>query len=51
MASGVKTSAAVAFALSAQLLVIFAAAAVVGGFVVWRLGRRVHGRLTAIQFA
>jgi uncharacterized membrane protein YbhN (UPF0104 family) len=49
VASGVKTSAAVAFALSAQLLVIFAAVAVVGGFVVWRIARRVHGRFVAFQ--
>ncbi len=47
VASGVKTSAAVAFALSAQLLVIFAAAAVVGSFVVWQVCRRVHGRLSS----
>jgi hypothetical protein len=47
VASGVKTSVAVAFAMSAQLLVIFAALAVVGGFVLWRLGRRLSRRLAA----
>lgn len=48
MASGVKTSTAVAFALSAQLLVIFAAVALVGGFLVWRVGRRLSGRFAAV---
>jgi hypothetical protein len=51
VASGVKTSAAVAFAMSAQLLVIFAAVAVVGSFLVWQACRRVHGRLAAFQAA
>ena len=47
IASGVKTSTAVAFAMSAQLLVIFAAVAVVGGFLLLRLGQRVTVRLAA----
>jgi hypothetical protein len=47
VASGVSTSQAVSFAMSAQLLVIFAAATVVGGFVLWRAARRVGTRLAA----
>jgi hypothetical protein len=47
IASGVSTSQAVAFAMSAQLLVIFAAATLVGAFLVWQAGRRIGLRLAA----
>jgi uncharacterized membrane protein YbhN (UPF0104 family) len=40
VASGVGTSDAVGFAIAAQLLVVFAGATVLGGFVLWRVSRR-----------
>ena len=51
VASGVKTSQAIAFAMSAQLLVIFAAAALVGGFVLWQLGTRARLRFAGASRA
>jgi hypothetical protein len=41
-ASGVTTAHAITFALAAQMLVLFAAVAVLGGFTVWRAGARVR---------
>jgi Lysylphosphatidylglycerol synthase TM region len=48
VASGVSTSDAVSFAMSAQLLVILAAATVVGGFVLWQAACRVGTRFAAL---
>jgi hypothetical protein len=38
--SGVETPEAVSFAIAAQLLVLFAGATLLAGFVMWRTGRR-----------
>jgi hypothetical protein len=48
VASGVSTSQAVSFAMSAQLLVIFAACTLLGAFVLMQAARRVSIRLAAL---